>query len=222
LIGLSVLAFVAPAGATLITLDAQVGPVAYTGGSATLDPIPLGEPLDTSNLGIDCLDGVCDFANQDWAVFRVSVVSGDVGSVGLTLLDSLAGGLPALGMGYFLGGGAVQDGTGGTDLYTGNIPAAPDSDVPVFGFEANGGGAGLTGSSLALFVAFADGSLPQSPQAPFDGFGIGAVSFMVEDFGGAGAASIQGNFATVIPEPGTALLLGLGLAGLCSGRWRKR
>jgi len=219
-------AMVAPtAGAvTAYTLDGQIGPVTYTGGSVTLDPVSSGGPdpvLNALNLNIDCLDGVCDIVTQDWVLFEVSVVSGSVGQVGLTLLDTfLSGGLNALGLGYLLGDGPgpIQDGSGGTDLYTGTIG---DPDLPVFSFEANGGGAGITGTSLVLFVAYADGSLPHTP-SQFPG-GDGAVSFMVEQFGGAGAGSGQGNFTTaidVIPEPTTGLLMGLGLALLGARRRR--
>ena len=199
------------------TLDAPVGPVSYTGGSVNLLPIPGGEILNGIEGGpydgVLCLDGTCDIQNQDWIVFRVSVLSGNVGEVGVSLLDSFSSGLNALGLGYFFEGGPAQDGTGGSDLYTGSIG---DPDVPISNFEANGGGAGITGTTLALFVAYADSSLPQTP-SDFGFMGDGAASFMVEPFGGAGAASGQGNFTTsieVIPEPGTALLMGLGLLAL--------
>lgn len=209
---------------TAYTLNTQIGPVSYTGGSVTLDPVVSGGPdplLKALDLHIDCLDGLCDIEVQDWVLFEVSVVSGAVGQVGLSLLDSFASGLNAAGLGYLRGDpvGPLQDGSGATDLYTGSIT---DQDVPVFNFEANGGGAGITGTSLVLFVAYADGSLPHTP-TNFGAFGDGAVSFMVEAFGGAGAASGQGNFATpinVIPEPTTGLLMGLGLALL--GVWHRR
>jgi hypothetical protein len=75
-----------------------------------------------------------------------------------------------------------------------------------------------------LFVAYGDGLLPHTP-TNFGGFGDGAVSFMIEPFGGAGAGSGQGNFTTpidVIPEPTTGLLMGLGLAMLgVHGRRRR-
>ena len=220
-----------PPNEEAFTLNASVGPIAYTGGSVTLDPIPGSELLNGiasgPNIGINCLDGVCDIKNQDWVVFRVSVVSGNVSELGLTLLDSFASGLNSLGMGYFLEDGPIQDGSGSTASYAGSIG---DPDLPLFTFLANGGGGITTGSnfggstlsdtSLALFVAFADGTLPHTP-TNFGVFGDGAVSFMVEPFGGAGAGSSQGNFATsleVIPEPGTALLMGLGLALLGARR----
>jgi hypothetical protein len=157
------------------------------------------------------LAGSCDVALQDWVLFEVSVLSGNVGHVGLTLLDSFSSGLDALGMGYLLGGGDVQDGTAGSDIYSGTLV---DPDTPVFDFEANGGGAGLTGTSLVLFVAYSDGTLPQTPSS-FGFLGDGAVSFMVEPFGGAGAGSGSGSFTEaieVIPEPTTAVLIGMGFA----------
>jgi len=204
---------------TAYTLDGQVGPIVYTGGSVTLDPVVSGggDPLLSAlNLDIDCLDGVCDILTQDWILFEVTVVSGNVGEVGLTLFDTFASGLEAEGMGYLLGGGPVQDGAGGTDIYTGSVIGDPD--LPIFNFEANGGGAGLGvgTTTLVLFVAYGDGLLPQTP-TDFGVFGDGAVSFMVEPFGGAGAGSAQGNFTTsigVIPEPTTGLLMGIGLVML--------
>ncbi|HIG70043.1 MAG: PEP-CTERM sorting domain-containing protein [Myxococcales bacterium] len=209
---------------TAYTLDGQVGPVTYTGGSVTLDPVLSGGPdpfLNVSNINIECLDGSCDIETQDWVLFEVSVVSGNVGEVGLTLLDSFASGLNALGIGYLLGGGPIQDGGGATDLYSGNII---DPDLPIFNFEANGGGAGVTGTSLVLFVAYGDGLLPHTP-TNFGAFGDGAVSFMIAPFGGAGIQSGQGNFTTpidVIPEPTTGLLMGLGLAMLGVHARRRR
>ena len=209
---------------TAYTLNGQVGPILYTGGSVTLDPVLSGGPdplLNAINVNIDCLDGVCDIETQDWVLFEVSVVSGNVGEVGLTLLDTFASGLNALGIGYLLGGGPVQDGTGGTDIYAGTIG---DPDLPIFNFEANGGGAGITGTSLVLFVAYGDGLLPHTP-TNFGAFGDGAVSFMIEPFGGAGAGSGQGNFDApidVIPEPTTGLMMALGLAMLgVHGRQRR-
>jgi hypothetical protein len=209
---------------TAQTLNSQIGPLVYTGGSVTLDPVVSGGPdplLNAININIECLDGTCDIGTQDWVLFEVSVVSGNVGEVGLTLLDTFGSGLNALGIGYLLGGGPIQDGSAATDSYSGSIF---DPDLPIFNFEANGGGAGITGTSLVLFVAYGDGLLPHTP-TDFGAFGDGAVSFMIEPFGGGGAASGQGNFATpidVIPEPTTGLLMGLGLVMLgVHGRRRR-
>jgi hypothetical protein len=219
---LLLLAVPAPASALIppneeaYTLNEAVG-ISYTGGSVDLLPIPGSEILNGIEGGpydgVDCLAGTCDIQNQDWVVFRVSVLSGDVGEVGASLLDSFTSALTALGLGYFYEGGPAQDGTGLSDLYTGNLA---DPDVPRFNFVANGGGAGITGTSLALFVAYADGSLPQMP-SDFGFQGLGAANFDAQDFGGAGTGTGGGNFATsieVIPEPGTALLMGLGLLAL--------
>lgn len=217
---------------TAYTLNGQFGPVTYTGGSVTLDPVLSGGPdplLNANNINIECLDGTCDIETQDWVLFEVNVVSGNVGQAGLTLLDTFASGLNALGIGYLLGGGPIQDGTSGTDLYSGTI-AGPD--VPTFNFRANGGGAGITGTSLVLFVAYGDGLLPHTP-TDFGFFGDGAVTFRIEPFGGGSSGTGQENFATPIdvntepttagqPVPafgplGIAMLLSLlGLAG-----WRR-
>lgn len=223
---------VAPAGAlpieTAFTLDSAVGPLTPTGASISIEPIPGIELLNGITFGPNppgvCLDGVCDSTTQDWVIFRVSVLTGNIGELGVALLDTFTNGLSALGLGYFREDGPVQDGTGSTATYTGSVG---DPDVPIFNFVANGGGAGITGTSLALFVAYADGTLPHTP-TDFGVFGVGAAQFMVSPFGSAAIASSNGNFTTpinIIPEPGTALLLGLGLAMLGTGptaRWRDR
>ncbi len=192
----------------------------------TLNPIAAPPPLlDAKNSSSICLAGTCDIQSQDWIVFTATVLQNDLDQLKVNLLDSVAGSLTALGMGYLLDGGPVQDGSGATASYTGTLA---DVDLPQFDFRANGepfaGGAGITGTTLTLFVAYADSTLPQLPQPPFNIFGPGAAQFMLQPSGSAGIGSNNGNFATpisVIPEPGTALLMGMGIA-LLSLRRRQR
>jgi len=193
----------------VITLDLGT-PLGFTAGTASgqiqgIDPILANNGL--SALDSICLTGTCDIENQDWIVFEVKVTGGSVDGVGLGLLSQ-----SALGMGYFLQGGPIQDGTGLSDTYTGSLGVPT---VPQFTFLGNGGGAGLTGTSLALFVAYDNNTLPQTPPIPFNVFGDGAVQFMVTEWGGANVTpNLLTNFTTsaeVIPEPGTALLLGMGV-----------
>jgi hypothetical protein len=211
---------------TAYTLASDVGPISPTGASVSILAIPGSELLNgitfPPNAPGVCLDGVCDSNTQDWVVFRVSVLSGDIGQLGVSLLNTFTSGMNALGLGYFREDGPLQDGSGGTATYTGTIG---DPDVPIFNFQANGGGAGITGTSLALFVAYADGSLPQSPvNFPNPPFGLGAAQFMVSPFGSAAIASSNGHFTTsidIIPEPSVAVLLGLGMAALSARRVRR-
>lgn len=195
------------------TIDSTL---AFSAGSASgfIDPV---DPLfvNTGLNGFDaiCLGGVCDVFAQEWLVFEVRVTGGSVNDVGVAALFT-----GALGFGYFLQGGPAQDGTGATDTYTGNFG---NPNLPTYTFLANGGGAGLTGTSLPLFVAYADGrhALNNSP------FGAGAVQFMVTEFGGAGIQSVIGNATTpieVLPEPSTGLLLGAGLTVIGSFARRRR
>lgn len=213
--------------APMLTLDSAVA-VSNSGGTYTMLPIS-SEDLFLKQLGgsVECLGGgTCDALNQDWIVFDVSIDSGNLGSLSVTLLDSFVTGLNAVGMGYYLDGGPVQNGSGSTDTYAGTLA---DPDVPVFSFTANGGGAGLTGDGnsatpdiLTLFVAYADGTLPQTPSTwPPPNDTPGRASFMVATFTAASGTN-QGNFTTVVPEPGTGLLLGLGVALLATYGRRRR
>ena len=82
----------------------------------------------------------------------------------------------------------------------------------MFTFAGSGGG-GLTGTSLPLFVTYANGSLP-TPAGPF---GEGATQFMITEFGGAGIDSPIENVTQtldIVPEPATAFLLGIGFVSL--------
>lgn len=181
------------------TLDDPPGAAPFTAASLTGTVNPFtGTLVATDTI---CLDGACDLPNQDWLVFTVTVVTGALNDVGVGALFE-----GSLGLGYFVQGGPVQDGTGGSDLYTGDSTSNPN--LPVFTFVGSGGG-GLTGTSLPLFVTYADGALP-TPAGPF---GEGATQFMITEYGGAGIASPIENVTQtidVVPEPATAFLLSVG------------
>ena len=206
---------------TAYTIDA---PLAITAGgtTATINPV---DPLFVDN-GLDgfdtvCLAGACDILSQDWIVFSVSVTgTGSVDGLGAPLLGNPS--LAALGMGYFLLGNPIQDGSGSADTYNGSLAVAT---TPAFNFVANGGGAGLTGTSLVLFVAYADGVMPHVTEAPFNIWGNNVVNFMVTEYGSAAVATNHANFLTtaeVVPEPSTALLVGFGILALGAGARRRR
>lgn len=207
----ALVAFVATAGtasATAYTLDGSIG---FTAGGATgtVDPVGTAQNADFSV----CLAGVCDYTTQDYLVFEVTVTSGSVNDVGVGALFA-----NALGLGYFLNGNPVQDGTGGADTYTGTIA---NPSVPTFTFLANGGGAGLSGTSLVLFATYASGALPTAGGGPY---GPGSTQFMITDYGSAGIDSPVEPVTTpvdVVPEPATALLVGGGLL-LLGARARRR
>ena len=186
------------------TLNDPPGSAPFSAGSLTGTIDPFTGSLDPSDT--ICLDGSCDLPNQDWLVFTLTVTAGSLNDAGVSAL--FAG---SLGLGYFKQGGPAQNGAGGTDTYTGDATSVPN--VPVFTFEGNGGGIGLTGTSLPLFVAYANGSLPTPPGM----FGEGATQFMITEYGGAGIDSPIENVTQpidIIPEPSTALLLSVGLAFL--------
>jgi hypothetical protein len=195
------------AGATSIpnaiyTLD---NPVAFSiiGASGTVDAYdPLVEgPLTPAT--ILCLDGSCsdpnDFSNQDWMVFRVSVSSGALDQVTIGAL--------------FEGANAVAyfTGLGGQAPSSGDATTNPNSPEWLFA------GASLTTQSVPLIAIYDAGDLPSAGGGPF---GVGATNFDLR-LGGA-SDQFLGAVNTLIPEPGTALLLGLGLVVLGTSRPRAR
>lgn len=191
-----------------LTLDPADDPLAFTAGGASgqiqaIDPVRAD--LSLSEIDSVCLAGVCDLVNQDWIIFEVNVTAGSLDGVGVGLLSQ-----SSLGLGYFLEGGPVQDGSGLTDTYTGSIGTPT---VPQFTFLDNSTTAGLSGTSLVLFVAYANNTLPQTPPGPFAVYGEGAVNFMITEWGTAEVNTLLtiGNFTEPVPEPGTALLLGMGV-----------
>jgi len=191
---------------TVFTLEPADDPLAFTAGAATgqIQAIDLSTAATSLSAGDSiCLSGACDIVNQDWIIFEVAVSAGSIDGVGLGLLSQ-----SALGMGYFLEGSPVQDGTGLSDTYTGSLGVPT---VPQFTFLDNSTTAGLTGTSLVLFVAYADNTLPQTPPIPFNIFGEGAVQFMITEWGSSNVSNPIGNFTEPVPEPGTALLLGMGV-----------
>jgi len=188
----------------VLTLDAQViwdiGPASGTVDAYDPDT-EAGLQYDTNAI---CLDGACDppddFSTQDWLVFRVTVDPGE--SLDQVTVGALFAG--SLGLGYF-------DNLGGLDPTSGDSTTNPNS--PEFFFSNPGG---LTGDSALLFAVYAAGSLPTAGGP----FGLGATNFDLR-FGGT-SDQFVGNATTVVPEPSTALLMGLGLVGFGMARGRNR
>jgi hypothetical protein len=102
------------------------------------------------------------------------------------------------------------------------------STTPVTGdgsFDSGIDGGQTNGGDVHLQVTFSAQSLGATPGAPATVdlvFGIGQQGFDVQ--GSSGSLAAQWTNATytvtIVPEPGTALLMGLGLAGLASIRRR--
>ena len=176
----------AAAEETGFTLDASV-PFNLGGATGSIDPVMTIDPnLDSDQ--ITCLDGTCSLANQDWLVFTITIASGALDELGMAALFGSSQGL-----GYF-------------NLSSGETPDAGDSTsdptTPTFKFHVGADG-GLTGTSVALFVAYANGALPSN-------FGPGLTNFMVAPVGKAATTS-RGVITTqidILTELATAHPLG--------------
>jgi len=193
------------------TPNSPPGSVSFTAGGLTGTIDPFTGILDANDT--ICLDGACDLASQDWMVFTVTVTGGSLSGAGVGALMATSEGV-----GYFLQGGPPQNGTGGTDTYVGDqsIPT-----IPIFTFTGSGGSIGLTGTSLPLFVTYANGTLP----TPAGAFGEGATAFMISDYSSASTITKIVNVAQpidIVPEPSTALLLSAGLLLLGALSRRRR
>jgi hypothetical protein len=202
---LSVLATGAASAAStpnaVYTLDAPL-PFAILGATGTVTPYLPGiegalGPLYTTD--VICLDGGCsdpnDFSNQDWMVFRVTVLTGSLDQVTIGALFEASNGL-----GYFtsLGGSAPTSGD-----------ATTNANSPEWLFSS------LTGSSVPLIAVYDAGDLPSAGGGPF---APGSTNFDLR-LGGS-ADQFLGIVTTPIPEPSTGLLLGLAMLGLA--RWPRR
>ncbi len=117
---------------------------------------------------------------------------------------------------------ALQDGGRAVRLFGGI------STTPVNGdgtFDSGIDGLQTNGSDVHLQVTFSAQSLGATPGAPATVnliFGLGQKGFDVQGPSGslAGQWTNAAYTVTIVPEPGTALLMGLGLAGLAGTRRR--
>ena len=164
----------------------------------SIDPGTLGAPQDGT---------VTDPTSQDWFVVEVSVLatsSLDLIGVGIGNPVSIA-----VGAGVLAGAGVTPTAVDATN------PAPGTSDTPLFSFAGFG-----SGTSDVLVVAFATGDLPGTGIPPF--IPAGTVNFMVDN--GTTVASVSGTVVggvTIVPEPGTAVLLSVGLIVLGSRGWSR-
>ena len=189
-----------PIPSAVYTLNA---PVAFSiiGASGTINPYHLSEgdlaPLYASNT--ICLDGACsvpnNYSTQSWLLVRVNVTSGSLDQVSIGSLFNAS-----TGIGYFTG-------LGGSAPTSGDSTTNPNTPAASF--------ASLTGSSVPIFAVYNAGALP-SGGGPF---GAGATNFTVRV--GGSANQVQGKMTTLIPEPTTGLLFGLGLVALGAARRRR-
>lgn len=201
------------------TLDASVP---FSGGNlpnliGSVDPVATNSVVHADAICLDAVGGVCniDIFTQDWLLFQISVTAGSLDELGVSL-PTLAG----LTLGYFSGTGVAPDANCGVACGS-NIDVATD---PVFKWETSG----LTTTSAVLFVAYPDSSLPHLPFLDPPGIPLGPLGqtkFMVSETGDPGNEPVEGISTTsisVIPEPSTAALLALGLAGLTFAGRRPR
>lgn len=177
-----------PIANAVYTVDS---PVAFSiiGASGTVDPYLGGIDFNDTI----CLDGACgdpnDFSNQDWMIFTVTVDSGTIDQVTVGALFA-----SSIGVGY-LGG------IGGSAPTSGD--ATTNSNSPEWLF------ASLSGTSIPLIAMYNAGNLPSSGGGPF---APGSTNFDLR-LGGA-SDQFVGTVTTLVPEPTTGLLLGMGLLGL--------
>jgi len=193
----------APIPNAIYTLD---NPLSYSligGATGTADPYDPGVDGALDFDDVVCLDGSCgdpnDYSNQDWIVFRVSVTANFFDQVSLGSLFQASSGV-----GYFTG-------LGGDAPSSGDATTVPNTPRWYFA------GGSLTTVSAPLIAFFDAGDLPSAGGGPF---GPGATQ--IDLHSGGSSQPIVGYANTLIPEPTTGLLLGVGLVGLAGSRRARR
>lgn len=150
--------------------------------------------------------GTFDFSTQDILLVEIVLTAGALDQFGIG------------GAGVFAQGGGFLPGSGTQDPNDSDEPIITITSSAVFNFDHLGGGSGnLTAgeSSGILAASFALGDLPPIGIGPAQIL-ADMASFMLSS--GANF-SVQG-LVVPVPEPGTALLVGLGIASLAATRRR--
>ena len=202
LLAMSLLGGASTAHALAYTISSSIA-FSNSGVSGTINPV-----TDLTGTSI-CLAGACTSSvAQDWLIVSVTL---NGGSGAVDQIDIAAAGVSAV-----VGAGHYSDPS--ETPTAGSIPIASiarfsydNPNVSALNLQAGE-------STDRLFAAFSPiGSLPGPGIPPV--IPAGTASFMLSKAGGANF-SVTGSIV-LVPEPGTALLMGLGVLGLAlAGRRR--